>query len=242
MNNRSLVPLLLAAALGAGAATAAGVAPTPDPERGKQLYMERCAACHGANGDGDGPAARQMVPAPRDFTSGLIKFKSTPMGVPALDTDVYDAIARGLPGRSMPSWSELPTEDIWQLTYTVRSFSSRFDGEAGAAIVIPAPPQNSPELRARGAEVNAAMGCSACHGADGRGDGPAAAALVDAAGDPVAPADLGQPELFGGGAGPEQVFRTISTGIEGTPMPGYAAMTSDDDRWALVLWVASLER
>lgn len=45
--------------------------PAEDPSgaaRGKALYQARCAACHGATGQGDGPAAQNQDPAPPDLT------------------------------------------------------------------------------------------------------------------------------------------------------------------------------
>ena len=44
---------------------------------GKHVYQRRCIGCHGAKGDGKGPAARFFKTKPRDFTSGIFKFRST---------------------------------------------------------------------------------------------------------------------------------------------------------------------
>lgn len=44
-------------------------------QQGKELYKHRCAACHGEQGMGDGPAAELMYPKPRDFSLGLFKYK-----------------------------------------------------------------------------------------------------------------------------------------------------------------------
>ncbi len=37
--------------------------------QGKALYEEKCASCHGTNGDGQGPVASIFNPAPADFRS-----------------------------------------------------------------------------------------------------------------------------------------------------------------------------
>src|SRR4029450_3737989 len=47
-----------------------------DIAAGKQLYTERCAHCHGETGDGKGVSAAVVYPKPRDFTSGLYKFRT----------------------------------------------------------------------------------------------------------------------------------------------------------------------
>jgi mono/diheme cytochrome c family protein len=39
-----------------------------ESEQGKNLYSKKCAACHGADGKGTGPAASSFSPRPADFT------------------------------------------------------------------------------------------------------------------------------------------------------------------------------
>ncbi len=46
---------------------AAAVAAAGEPATGRRVYQERCAACHGDEGRGDGPAAMALVPKPRNF-------------------------------------------------------------------------------------------------------------------------------------------------------------------------------
>lgn len=54
----------------------------------KELYATRCAACHGASGKGDGPAAAALRPAPRDL--------GDPQRQAALsDEDIEKIIVRG---------------------------------------------------------------------------------------------------------------------------------------------------
>ena len=54
-----------------------GVAQLDSESRAVEIYAQRCMGCHGANGDGLGPAAERLNPPPRDFTLGLYKFKSS---------------------------------------------------------------------------------------------------------------------------------------------------------------------
>src|SRR4249919_1899607 len=44
---------------------------------GKRVFAQRCAVCHGPDGRGNGPAAPSRSPRPRDFSSGVFKYKST---------------------------------------------------------------------------------------------------------------------------------------------------------------------
>ncbi len=74
--------------------------------------------------------------------------------------------------------------------------------------------------------------CAVCHGAEGRGDGPAAKTL------PVPSADLTAAHLWMHSDG--ELFWWISHGIEapegGMAMPGFADVLSEDQRWALIDW------
>src|SRR5262249_13511006 len=38
------------------------------PEESRAVFASRCATCHGAGGRGDGPAAANLTPRPRDYT------------------------------------------------------------------------------------------------------------------------------------------------------------------------------
>lgn len=75
--------------------------------------------------------------------------------------------------------------------------------------------------------------CAACHGSDGRGDGPAAAGL------PVPPANLTAAHLWMHSDG--ELFWWLAHGIEapegGLAMPGFAVALSDDERWDLIDYI-----
>lgn len=79
----------------------------------------------------------------------------------------------------------------------------------------------------RGARLYAAN-CAVCHGADGRGDGPAAATLR------VRPADLTAPHLFAHSAG--DLYWWIGHG-KGGAMPGFAGVLRPSERWAVIDFV-----
>lgn len=49
----------------APAATAAST--TPNVEKGKEIFAQRCVPCHGTTGHGDGPASAALDPKPRKF-------------------------------------------------------------------------------------------------------------------------------------------------------------------------------
>ena len=80
------------------------------PIAGVELYAQHCAACHGVNGDGLGPAAVFVFPRPRDFRAGRWRLISTVNGVPTPE-DLVAVLERGMPGSAMVSWAHLPAED-----------------------------------------------------------------------------------------------------------------------------------
>ncbi len=75
--------------------------------------------------------------------------------------------------------------------------------------------------------------CATCHGATGRGDGPAAAGM-----NPRPPA-IGTADHMRG-ITPALMFRITSIGIAGTPMAGFAGTLTPDQRWNVVAYVNTL--
>lgn len=86
--------------------------------KGKEIYALQCATCHGATGQGNGPAAAALKPSPRDFTSGEWKFGGAP-------SQIFKTVSEGSPGTGMASFSSLSIEDRWALVHFVRTFSSQ---------------------------------------------------------------------------------------------------------------------
>jgi len=207
--------------------------------KGKAVYLQNCAVCHGPKGDGNGPAAYLLSPKPRDFTRGVFKFRSTPT-IPT-DADLLRTVTDGVPGTAMPGWSSLSADDRQALITFIKSLSDRF-AQPGVALQIPQPPEFTPELVAAGKQLYVDAGCDSCHGLEGRGDGASAGQLKDEWGFPIAPRDLTRPSLFKEGGTPESIYRVIMVGIGGTPMPTFAETLTDEQAWQLVGYVRSLAR
>lgn len=210
-------------------------------QRGKALYQRYCIFCHGPDGDGRGESAPYLDPKPRDFTKGVFKCRSTPSGSLPLDSDLYDTITRGVHGSGMPSWKPLLRQERADLVAYVKSFSTLFQEEKpGAPVVIPPEPPSSPESVKRGAELFQSMNCALCHGKDGRGHGPSAASLTDSSGYPIVPFDFTSGTRFKCGESNQDMFRDLTTGLDGTPMPSFASAMDADQRWDVVHYIRSL--
>ena len=223
---------------------------------GKEVYERRCLGCHGAKGDGNGPAATFLYKQrPRDFVAGVFKFGSTPGPVPT-DGDLLRTITRGVRGTAMPPWYNLPLNDrlavIQYIKYDLavdRSDPSHpqswfVEKPPGAPLYVPPPPAPSQEIVAHGKDLFEhappnGIACVQCHGPSGKGNGELAAGMTDNFGFPIRPANLTSGE-FKSGPGVEDIFRTITDGLNGTPMPTFKDLFSEQDRWALAYYVLSL--
>ncbi|HEU5321831.1 MAG TPA: cbb3-type cytochrome c oxidase subunit II [Methylomirabilota bacterium] len=207
--------------------------------RGKAVYERRCVGCHGVKGDGNGPVAAFLDPRPRDFTLGAFKVRTTPSGSLPTDGDLYRTLARGVRWTAMPTWHELPEKDrIAVITY-VKTFSARWQEERPEPpIVIGDPPRATPELLARGKELYVKAKCFQCHGEGGKGDGPSADELEDDLKFRIRPTDFTRGQFKGGGD-VRDIYRTMTTGLDGTPMPSFADSMKEDERWAISFYVLS---
>ena len=64
---------------------------------GRRVYSERCSACHGDGGGGDGPAAAALVPRPRNFHDAAFWRERKP-------EDLKTIVKHGKPGTMMPGF------------------------------------------------------------------------------------------------------------------------------------------
>ncbi len=217
-------------------------------EDGRAIYDTHCWFCHGEDGDGLGPIAEYLWPRPRDFTIASFKLRTTPSGELPTDEDLFRSISLGAPGTAMPAWrSVLKVEERWQVIAYLKTFADgMFEDEAfdpyELVIDIGDPPRGSVEsLIEAGRTVFEESDCWECHGAAGRGDGPKADELKDDWGYPIWATDLELGWKFRGGSTPSETYLRLSTGLDGTPMPSYALALTEEERWQVAYYVASLE-
>jgi mono/diheme cytochrome c family protein len=158
------------------------------------FYRNSCAFCHGAEGDGRGPEAANLVIPPENLA--------------ALRTNrphLLEVLRRGVPGTGMPYFSFFDGDKLDALV-------DYLDGRFG----VLSPPEKVPIAIAPAARMQAetvyAQACSVCHGRDGR---PSELAR----GFEPPPPDFTVHQLS-----PGRAFEVITEGYPGTVMPPFAAL------------------
>jgi DMSO reductase family type II enzyme heme b subunit len=226
-------------------------------EQGKQVYYKRCVWCHGVEGGGDGPSADRLFTRPRNFIQGTFKIRFTDSGELPLEEDLIKTVTNGLPGSAMPAWGGfLKPEEIVAVVQFVktlvqdRDFNDAEDEEVFVQDFGTSPfgtkgpyhlgvPQEAID---QGKEVFMKNKCFECHGGEGRGDGNPT--MKDDWGFPIVAADWQQCWNFRGSRrdpfNPFNIVRTVTTGLNGTPMPNFKDQITIEDRWKLAAFVNSL--
>jgi high-affinity iron transporter len=88
----------------------------PDLARGEKLFNNTCASCHGEKGDAKTPTAAQLSPPPIAFLDRTRADQRSPFAL-------YQVINHGIEGTAMASFSNLPSQDRWDLAYYVSRFA-----------------------------------------------------------------------------------------------------------------------
>lgn len=233
-----------------GLASAAGSA-----EKGKEIYDKRCLWCHGEKGAGDGPAAETLNPPPRDFTSGVYKWKSTPFDEIAPTDEDFSRMIKGgrthnsitgwtgMNDTSMPGWADiLNDQDVADLTAYIKKFAE-LGSPAKGSIDLSKQIKSSKESIEKGQKVFKDR-CTECHGEEGRGNGTKK--LKDDWGKRTWPRDLTKGWSFRVSNDPRDIYTRVTAGISGTQMPSFADPSSskkltEEERWDVANYAASLE-
>jgi mono/diheme cytochrome c family protein len=234
----------------------------PDPvlkdkvEAGKKVYFKRCVWCHGVEGGGDGPSADRLFTRPRNFIQGTFKIRTTDSGELPLDANLIKTVTNGLPGSAMPAWGEfLKKEEIEAVIQFVKTLVQDRDfGDEDEEVNVQDFGTNPwgttgpyhlgvpQEAIDQGKEIFQKNKCWECHGGEGRGDGNPT--MKDDWGFPIVAADWQQCWNFRGSRrdpyNPFNIVRTISTGLNGTPMPNFREQITVEDRWKIAAFVNSL--
>lgn len=93
-------------------------------QRGRALYLENCAFCHGENADGKGERDEALSGPPANFTDPDWQRRMSPRRV-------YWRIREGVPQTSMPAWKgTLSEEETWDLVGWLKGLGAPHLGPA----------------------------------------------------------------------------------------------------------------
>ncbi len=101
----------------------------PDLARGRAVYAEACAGCHGAAGHPDPRVTRDMETPPPDLhdpgaMNGLSPFR------------VYNAVSFGVRGTAMPEFPTLSQDDRWAVAFYTMAVRQPACGGHGTAVAL----------------------------------------------------------------------------------------------------------
>lgn len=191
--------------------TGAPLATKETLERGILLFGENCAGCHGPTGEGNGVGNHFLKPKAPSLTQRYIS-----------PSEAYSILNRGVLGSAMPSFREMPSQDIWALAEFVATLGARPQTEGLAHQKAVASSQ-----RDAGKKLFTEK-CAVCHGAGGGGDGQAGVALNP------------RPKDFTRRLFQQDYFKKIiSEGIPGSAMPPFPALSANESE-ALFAYVTSV--
>jgi mono/diheme cytochrome c family protein len=192
---------------------------TPLQQEGQVIFESVCWTCHGSAGHGDGPARTEdIVP-------------------PTFQTQDYALASQGtLRQRFQASLTDADPQHP-HMQYVARLVKPESFDAALAFIPALAYPPEIPGSAINGGRIFQ-FRCSGCHGVGGRGDGPAAANLVE-----VKPVDFTTDTLVAKRDW-DAVYTKIRAGgqhVHGSLMPAWGVVLSDADVWDLVGYLATFQ-
>ncbi len=206
-------------------------------ERGKLIFAQRCADCHGLAGDGSGASGQYLKIKPFDFRTWSGKTVDA-----ALEAQLLAQVTFGIKGTAMPSWGELlSVSERWDvIKFVIGAFVAGVSPDAStedttkiAADVLTLSKDN---WTGAGNVISAEQGknvytanCATCHGPAGDGNGSGITGGASQAPRPY-PRDMNFAYIF---------WRTRD-GVPGGIMPPFQRRLAEADLWNVSAYVESL--
>lgn len=233
---------------------------------GHTTYQEYCIQCHGKEGKGDGPASKGMYPPPRNLTLGIYKFADVMSGELPHDEDFARIIRGGLHGTAMLKW-DISDERLSAVTQYIKTFApEQWEGKdkvLGTKIDLPADPFGDTykhQAIEKGKKVyHITAACTQCHrGYESKDQINAFNQEINKAPFGEFAADLYQLKPQDGDYNykiipPDFTFHPLRTitdvpslvrrlmyGVNGSGMPGWKDVVTDEELWALAYYVDHL--
>jgi len=206
-------------------------------ERGKQVFLQHCAHCHGLAGDGKGWDGQYLSPPPADFRDMAGMSMS-----PEAQGEHLAKVTFGIQDTAMPTWGEfLPEDQRWDaVKYLMDSFmmgspmttSVYGDGSIAANFVT----LSQDNWIGEGHTISITHGidlfsthCATCHAEDGQGNGPGTEGNASLS---PAPFHDNLPEAY--------VMWRVWEGVPGSIMPPFQWLLPESDVWDIVAHVVDL--
>lgn len=150
--------MMMGLAMGLGSVTAS--AEQSNAFAGRQVFDNYCFVCHGMDGKGNGPLAKQLPKEPSNLADNSKMMNRTDKQLTQI---VEGTVDHGLIRGKMPKWNlALSPTQIQSVVAYIRVLHN-------PSIKVPGNPENGQKI------YNSY--CVACHGANGKGDGAMAKVL-----------------------------------------------------------------
>lgn len=185
------------------------VASTGNLREGRSVFLRNCSGCHGGTGNGIAPGGQALRPVAFDLT-----------GFQLSHDRIWQVLQEGVPGSSMPSWTDLPSDEFESVAAYTAALS-RPESLPAAAAFAP-----KPVLLEAGKRIYRTH-CSRCHGENGAGSGPDASQMLPA------PANFQQMR-----PGYTAAADVIRKGVPGSGMPAWPLLT-DGEIQAVTVYIRS---
>ena len=158
----------------------------------------------------------------------LFKCRSTPTGTLPTDDDLDNAVTRGFVTTNMPSWNPLTPQQRADLVAYIKTFSPRWKTEKAGN----SDPHSAGNSRDHSKAFFTGASCFRrwnVGNATGRRDTATARrppTLTDSKDNPIRPYNFSTGSRFKCGETNQDLYRIFMTGVDGTPMPSFADVTS----------------
>ncbi len=187
----------------------AGLQTAPPVAGPEATYKALCLRCHGEKGDGQGPIAQHLDPAPRDLTkAAFMNSKSV--------SRLMESIRKGVAGTSMPVWGKILDEQQTKaiLDYVQATFVKEPRPELKARQAPDVNPVTMSAESVQRGEATFLERCAGCHGKKADGKGPNSLDILPR------PRNL-RNSWFVNSVSDRRLFESILYGVQGTAMPSW---------------------
>jgi cytochrome c oxidase cbb3-type subunit I/II len=207
---------------------------------GKDIYTQRCLACHGCSGNAQGPYARHVITQPANLNVRISTFPG----------DYYHIwrVTEGVPGTAMPAWglslndTEIRLVAIYEMSFvlgSVRTISgdiSDGEGDKFAMNVLNAPEISGTAQDFENGKAIYTLYCAQCHGDSGQGDGPAS---ITTSGGYIMPEPANFTESGGDFPNYGRWVWKVKEGVETTNMPPWKWVLNEEEIYQVIFYEQS---